>query len=332
MWMLLEEMGDPPTSELSYGELTRIRDARNALRADERVLARKERFYDLLEESLGRLQPPPFIPPIAEAVSSKSAILQISDLHYGIKVNNAWNQYDTEIARERLMAVADGVIRAFNLHDFRELHVVLQGDLISGKIHTTLRLQNQLNVVEQITGVTEILYEMFVRLLAAGIPSIVVHSVAGNHERMTDKKEDNLEEETYTSLINSILRPMLESQGVEFANENHYGMDIDAFTANGLYVVAVHGDKDQFSSLYYNLAALLLRKPDIILTAHRHELRVAEEKGCTMIANGSLVGSDDYAKNLRYISKPLQNLIIVNDDTSFSLLPLLAEPKGGEAN
>ena len=52
----------------------------------------------------------------------------------------------------------------------------------------------------------------------------------------------------------------------------------------------------------------------ILLTAHRHHFSADESNECLVVSNGSLMGTDSYAANLRLSSKPTQNLIIVSED------------------
>lgn len=329
IWMLMDEMSDAPLSKLPYDEVTRIRDERNALRAEQRLRVRQERFYDLLDERLDNLATSPLslrIKPKETPVMAlgKTAILQISDIHYGIEVDNAYNTYNKYIANSRLSNVAYRVIGEYERDPFEELTIVFQGDLISGKIHTTLRLQNQMNVADQIIEISELLGQ-FVDKLAEVIPNISCVFVGGNHERMTDKKEHNLDDENFIVIIKKFIERFTHNN-VKFI-DSKYGIDLATFETNGLKVAAVHGDNDPFSVLYSNITGMTHEIFDIILTAHKHELRVAEEKRCTMIANGSLVGVDDYAKRLRYNNKPSQNLIYIYDDGSLAIRPIVV---GGE--
>jgi predicted phosphodiesterase len=52
---------------------------------------------------------------------------------------------------------------------------------------------------------------------------------------------------------------------------------------------------------------------DLILTAHLHHFNADEKNEIVIVSNGSLMGTDQYAKDLRLSSIPSQNLILVTD-------------------
>ena len=52
---------------------------------------------------------------------------------------------------------------------------------------------------------------------------------------------------------------------------------------------------------------------DLVVTAHLHHFSADERHETVVVSNGSLMGVDTYAKNLRLTSKSSQNLIIVTD-------------------
>ena len=54
---------------------------------------------------------------------------------------------------------------------------------------------------------------------------------------------------------------------------------------------------------------------DLVLTAHLHHFSADEQNETLVVSNGSLMGTDTYAANLRLSSKASQNLIIVTDDS-----------------
>ena len=51
-----------------------------------------------------------------------------------------------------------------------------------------------------------------------------------------------------------------------------------------------------------------------ILVGHTHSYKDINDSNIYITVNGSLMGSDEYAVNLRKITKPSQNLIIYDED------------------
>ena len=91
--------------------------------------------------------------------SNQEAIMLISDIHYGLETINAFNRYNSKIFKIRIQYLKDKIIEYSKLHKVKRLHVMLLGDLISGYIHNSIRLENRENIVEQIIEVSEILSE-----------------------------------------------------------------------------------------------------------------------------------------------------------------------------
>jgi predicted phosphodiesterase len=98
-------------------------------------------------------------------------------------------------------------------------------------------------------------------------------------------------------------------------NPNLINDDIMAFSVlDGKYVVGgVHGHKDKPGKVVENLTMMTKIKFDLILTAHLHHFSADEQNETVVVSNGSLMGTDKYAMDLRLTSKPSQNIILVND-------------------
>ncbi|WP_237672000.1 hypothetical protein [Clostridioides difficile] len=111
--------------------------------------------------------------------SNQEAIMLISDIHYGLETINAFNRYNSKIFKIRIQYLKDKIIEYSKLHKVKRLHVMLLGDLISGYIHNSIRLENRENIVEQIIEVSEILSE-FIYELSKEIDKIIIYSVGGN--------------------------------------------------------------------------------------------------------------------------------------------------------
>lgn len=86
----------------------------------------------------------------------KAVYAMLSDIHYGIAFDCYSGKYDSAIARERVMRYADEIIHVGRLHRASHCYVSLMGDLISGVIHTTIRVENRENLIEQVVGVSEL--------------------------------------------------------------------------------------------------------------------------------------------------------------------------------
>ena len=192
-----------------------------------------------------------------------------------------------------------------------EIYVANLGDMISGRIHQQLRMSSRIDAVTQTMQVSELIAEFLCDL--SSVAEIHYFDCLDNHSRVEPNKTESMDLESFARLIPWYLSERLSS----FADRIHiHNSTIDSdmltFDVFNFKVIGVHGHKDKPSAVIDNLTTLNRVHYDLVLTAHLHHF-AADEKNCTIVlSNGSLMGTDDYAKNLRLDSTPSQNLIIVS--------------------
>lgn len=309
--------------ENAYEQEVLFKDEYTAIRQEKRDVARLRRLETLVVDEVRNIAPPTFTESEQFVfVDGKDAILQLSDIHYGLVIDNAWNKYDTDICFNRLNMLAQKVVEIGARTHIRTIHVVMQGDLISGNIRNIIRLQNQVNIIEQIKGITEMLIG-FLSFLGEYF-SIEVHFVDGNHERITANKDDNLPNENLLEIIRWAIKAWFDTSENINVNESKFDSRLTTFNFSGLKITAVHGDYDKFQNLYNNVSSMTREHPDIILTAHNHHTHFQDIQNCFVISNGSVCGVDDYSVSLRLFSKPSQNLIVFDGD-NISITPIVLD-------
>lgn len=293
-------------------ERIKLSDERAQVRADRRRITREKTLLDIAKVALESLEARRLLPQdtITYDEGVNKAILQLSDWHYGLIINNAWNSFSPEIAKERLMTLVTKVIHKCKSHNVSELYVVNLGDLISGRIHETIRIQNRIDVVTQVLEVSEILAEFLAKIVESKI-RVKYISCSDNHSRLEPKKESSLDLESLTRIIDKILQLSLGKE-IEFLN-SPYGDDIATFKVMNYDIVAVHGHKDTPKNIVPNMTLMTRKAYDLALTAHLHHFSADETNETVIVSNGSLMGVDDYAQQLRLTSKPSQNLIICSE-------------------
>lgn len=299
-------------------EKVKISDERIQNNAYIRQMAREETIKEIALKTAQcmnskKMLSPFTLPPIGGDFKTKCAILEISDWHYGIDINNYWNIYNPEIARKRVSYLRDKVREYCLANRITDLYIVNLADLIAGRIHLGLRLESRFDVITQTMEVAEILAE-FINDLASNF-KIHYYDCLDNHSRLEPNKADAMDLESLARLIPWYLKERLGKSkefGIEI-NGNEYDEGIITFKCNGFDIVGIHGDKDVKSKLN-NLILMLGKKCDLICIAHLHHFWADENNNIKIIGNGSLMGTDTYAKNLRLNSSPSQNLIIVGDN------------------
>lgn len=242
----------------------------------------------------------------------KEAIICLSDWHYGIEINNAWNKFNTDICRERLTTLTNKVIDIVKDHKIKVLNVVDLGDLICGRIHLQLRLQSRIDVITQVMHVSEILAEMI--NIWSKYCQVTYRSCLDNHSRVEPNKKESLDLESLQRITKWFLRERLVNNKNVFIYDNEFGDEFISFTCLGHEIGAVHGHQDRITSVVSNVQNLTKHEFDLILLGHDHHFCADEKNETIALGNGTLMGSDQYSLNYRLTSKPSQNLIIVTED------------------
>ena len=294
-------------------------DERTQIMTAARKLAREETLLEIARDAAEILKNKTILPNYEYIVNTgnKDAILEISDWHYGIEINNPWNIFNPEIARDRIIKLRSRVVEKIKENKVRTLYIVNLGDLISGRIHETIRIQNRIDVISQTLEVSEILIEFIAYL--SQYADIKYISTTDNHSRIEPKKESSLDLESLTRIIEPYLESRIQNlkyenkcKNIEFI-KSPFGHDIATFNIGKYKIGAVHGHKDSPKFVVNNVSLMTRNNYDLILTAHLHHFSADEQFSTVVVSNGSLMGVDDYAETLRVMSKPSQNFIVVSE-------------------
>lgn len=239
-------------------------------------------------------------------------ILEISDWHYGMECDNPWNTYNPDVAKQRVKKLVQSVKDKCKKHNVSCLHVVNLSDLIAGRIHLPLRLESRFDVITQVMEVSEILASVIYELQK--IVPIKYYDCLDNHSRLEPNKKDSLDLESLVRIIHWYIKDRFQAFDNVEVEENYYGQDVITFTSMGHSIVGVHGHHDSPSKVIDNMSLMTHKHYEIVLSAHLHHFSCDEKNETVLVSNGSLMGTDSYATNLRLSSVPSQNLIIVTED------------------
>lgn len=237
-------------------------------------------------------------------------LLLVSDWHFGVQINNIFNNYSPEIARKRVQQLQDEVIKRCLEKNITELTVMNLGDLIAGNIHLPLRINSRIDVISQIMQVSELYAELLANL--SQYFHITTLSVLDNHSRIDPNKDTSLQLESLARITDWFLKERLKDCNVTIL-DNEIDANISTFTIGKYNILGVHGDLDKQSKLVDSLTSFTKQHYDLIVSAHMHHFSANEQNDTMVICNGSLMGTDDYAFKLRLNSQPSQTLIFVTD-------------------
>ena len=292
-----------------YKEKCRVQDQKREYNKLLRESARYEHLVDKMEEAIEELEPLKLGSYYEPNPTNVEATLIISDFHYGLEVDNVLNEYNVDIAKERLGTLLDKTIYYCKIHRVQKLHLGLAGDLICGAIHLQSRVAAEEDLISQVINVSELLAN-FINELKARIPEVKVWGVIGNHSRVNADKKSNMPAENFERLIFKYIEArlpnvMIGTNGLE---------DWITFKVKDQLVFMTHGDKDSLSNIKLHAVNLLGRVPDRIYFGHIHHMHIKDDNGTEIVVNGSIVSTDEYAMGLRLHTKPYQILQIYDKD------------------
>jgi hypothetical protein len=240
-------------------------------------------------------------------------VLLISDWHSELEVDNFLNKFNKEEFLRRVNKLVDKTIQHGIAHDISKLHVFNLGDLLSGVIHNNVRVANNELTVSQTMFIAELLSEILCRF-ASKFKSVVFYQVLDNHSRVFASKEDSIAGESFARFIPWYMQPRLKEFNNIEINTDALDGEIMVAEICGKKIFAVHGHCDKLSSVVGDLTMMIRQIPDYIFVSHWHHNVEDEIHSCEVIVNQSLIGSDDYSKNIRKTSKPAQKFMVFNSE------------------
>ena len=255
----------------------------------------------------------------------REALLLLGDWHFGIEVDSFWNMYNPDVCKRRLNLLLEQTISICEENKIKTITIFNLGDLISGRIHSQLRMQSRIDAVDQTIKVATLL-EMFILQLRQHDFTINYYDCLDNHSRVEHNKKESLQLESFAKFIHWHLDTAFKNVPDVNIFDNDFGEDIICASILGHNIVGVHGDKDDPTRVVKGLTALLSFKPDLICTAHRHHFAADETTRCPVLCNPSLMGQDQYALDGRLDSSPAQLLVILTEDNpTFSIHRLIVD-------
>lgn len=296
--------------DILYKERVRLQDARREYNKLLRHEARYENLVDVLKEAVENVQPFEYTKHEYKYATNIHAALLLSDLHYGLKIDNVLNEYNIDICKERMKLLLDKVIYFCQLNRVEVLHVNLLGDIISGLIHLSARVANEEDVITQTIEVGEMLAR-FIHELNQWIPQVKVYGCTGNHSRVTADKKTNVPAENFERLIFEYIRLRVPGIKVSLNGLENWV----SYKIKDKLVFATHGDKDTVQNVKMHSVNLLKQVPDVIYLGHIHHMNLRDDNGTEIVTNGSICSVDEYAMGNRLNTEPYQILQIYGNDT-----------------
>lgn len=275
--------------------------------------ARKESYVDMVKRIICEDTEPMNVPVHYTLFNSETDLLcHLTDIHTGIEINNWKNVFNEDILRQRIEKYTSDILDIRGLHQSQNCYLVI-GEILSGLIHSNLRLQNNMDLMEQFKYVSELISAMLVRL-ANNFNHIYVYTTPGNHSRISPKKEDALDGENMDVLLPFYLKARLQNVDNLSICDNTIEPEIAMFNIRGNNVFSVHGHKDSPANVVQNFTMMFSIKPDIVLLGHRHTNGLTTVYDTKVIESGCVSGSDQFATSIRKVNRPEQTVSVIGDN------------------
>lgn len=295
-------------------ERMKMSDERASLNRRLREKARQENLCELAKDyakEAATVSPFSEYPVIQHNGSQKSAILTLSDFHYGLVIEEFNNEYNPIIFSERITQLYRKVCNYIDLNNVENLYVLGLGDYLSGIIHTTIRIENRESIIKQVMDISEMLAKLLYEF--SKYCNVYYYDVSDNHGRVFSNKDENLNNENFSLFVKWYLKARFEGHDRVFICENEINEEIGLVTIYGRNYGFTHGHRDKISDIVQNMSLMTKKFFDAIFIAHSHHFEANEVHGTYVYMNGTLSGTDAYANNARRTSNPSQNLFIINE-------------------
>lgn len=252
--------------------------------------------------------------------SKKKMVVSLSDLHIGALASNDINTYNFEIAQKRMKEYLDKVVHECKVNNVSEVYLMNLGDVIEHPYMHNLAYNCEFNLAEQIVMASDVIIKFAVGL--SEVAHVTVAGIAGNHDRLNENKNDNLDGDHAVKGVNKALQSFIDNakpERITYEQANDYDHHI---TMNGINIKFVHGDLDNITdaNLVAKHSSLDGINYTMVVMGHYHHHRIIETGFKKFIVGfGSLKGADSFGKKVRKISSVSQGIILIDEDGKFEI-------------
>ena len=295
-------------------ERQKLSDERTEFNRQIREMARKESFLEMIKRIITEDVTPmelSYYSPTIVHKSDNDLLCHLTDIHTGIKINNFVNTFNEDMLKLRIEQYTQEILEIRKRHSSENCYLVI-GEILSGLIHNNLRLQNNMDLLEQFKYISELISSMLITL-SSHFNQVHVYTTPGNHSRIVAQKGDSLDGENMDILLPFYLKARLQNIHNVNIFENTVEPEIAMFSIRDKIIFSSHGHKDSPSNVVQNFTMLFGVKPDIVLLGHRHTNGLTTVFDTKVIESGCVSGTDQYALSIRKANKPEQTISVINN-------------------
>lgn len=291
-------------------ERIKFYDQRRAYKKIIREEARRDSLVEIVQKAASEIVPMNYSHNGIIKKSSNDLIVGLNDIHYGILIDNYWNKYSPEIAKQRFERYLNSILNIKYTHNSSNCYVCANGDFISGNIHKTIEVSNCENVVEQVMNVAELI-SWFLKNLCENFNNVYLSVVSGNHSRISDKDKSQ-KDERLDNLIPWYIKARLQNIPNLSIIDNTIDNTFNIVNIRGLNYLNVHGDYDGVGTIQ-KLTSMIDDEIYCVHFGHKHHNYSDYVNGCKIIMSGSMMGMDDFCIEKRIYGIAQQMVCVCSD-------------------
>ena len=264
-------------------------------------------------------------------IEEGTAILHLSDLHYGEVVQMGTTMYDCAIAENRLSSIISQFCNI--VKNYKKAVVLINGDMLNGSIHDEFKSTNEMVITDCVIRLTKLLSEslILIRNHMNDDAKLDVIFTVGNHSRTIPGGVyyKNKVKENWEYLLGCFVRESLKHTDIEVEVSNTPSI---VCQIEDLRFAITHGDC--FKSLnnirmgvakFQEMNMSTVGTFDHLLMGHFHSTQIMNGIGGKIFVNGSFKECDEYSVgNLYQITPPEQTVLIVKGNNISNIIILNA--------
>jgi hypothetical protein len=321
-----QEVEEVINSQMEVIIKNKLKNAENKQFIDMKMM---DYFTDKLIKEMKKMKPPEiFVPEIKVVEGEPIGVLNLADFHTGMQVNSEWNKFNNAIAKERIKQLIEETIVICRSVGIKKLYVIDHGDKIHGIIHITNRVEAEMDVVSQVTEHVN-LKSMLYTGLSIELLVIASEKLTGNHGRVIPTKSAAIHKENLEGFVHPMLSYKLQNNKNIIMRDDNIGLEDSEYIMTKIFdevLLSAHGDKDSTSAERMNRAINMVRKhgyPTFFILGHLHTERLPKPNQMirTLYLN-SFCGQDNFAKSLRFQSRPGQSMLVFYPDGKWDYRPI----------
>lgn len=293
-------------SKIQFQDKTR--EYKGYLRHEARLDNLLKKLLDSIKEEINTARPLKTQKVDVKFNGNTALTLLLSDLHKGMVTDNHWNVFNEDVFYERIEQTINEIVAYQEITGARELHIMQLGDLIEGNLHRLTKIGETETAVEQTKSVAEALARM-ITILSSYFDKVTMHSVKGNHDRVSSRKEEEIKTESFHDFVTWYIEARTEDIINFTILENEYDSEIIVADILGKTYFGIHGHLDSYPSVVQNLTLMIQKFPTAVFAGHIHKNFENEIHSVDLIVNGGFAGTNGYAKDARLTSKAHQKLL-----------------------